>query len=585
MAKIKVSDYISRFIAGLGVRHVFIVSGGGNTHLIDSIAADPNLTYVCNHHEQASAMAAEGYARANENIGVCVVTFGPAATNTLTGVAGAWLDSIPTLFISGQTQRKYIAKKPLRQLGVQEINIIDMASPIPKWAYTIDKPEDIRWVLERAAWEAKSGRPGPVFLDIPSDVQGSLVEEDSLKGFDAKTGAQIELTFLTESVMKCLSAAKKPLLFVGHGIRLAKARKELALLINLLQIPVVTSMSAHDLIESDHPLYAGRPGLFGDRAGNLAVQNADLILSIGVRHQIWNIGYDTHDFGRNAKKIVVDIDHAELDKETYRPDLAICADAKAFVLSILSSFPNVSFSRPDWIKRCASWRFAHPVISKVYPASNYVNSYHFTGILSSLLKNDEIIMTGVGSAFTGTLQSLDIKRDQRLHCNVGCASMGWDLPAAIGASFASGKRVVLLTGDGGIMMNIQELQTIAHHKLPIKIFLFNNAGYLAIKNTQNSQFGGRLNAVDEKTGVSLPDFEKVATAFGIHYVKISDNGVSLGLLIDQVLSYDGPVFCDISMDPNQPLIPRLDSEIINGKIVAKPLDQMFPRLTSEETSS
>lgn len=589
MAKIKVADYIARFIAEQGVKHVFLVTGGGNLPMVDAIRARKDLQYVATHHEQAAAMAAEAYARVNENLGVCCVTFGPGATNTLTGVAGAWLDSIPVLFISGQVKREHMATGDLRQLGVQEVNIIDMVKPITKYAAVVTKAEDISRHLYNAVNVARMRRPGPVFLDIPSDVQNSYIEESS-SDFGCAGVPIKEWDF--EEVLRLLRGATRPLIFAGHGITLAKARKEFRELVDKLGIPVVTSMLGHDLLPTDHALCIGRPGVFGDRAGNLAVQNADLILSIGVRHGLWNIGYDTKAFGKHAKKIVVDIDAAELGKKTYVPDLAIREHAGVFIDRLLdANFDTktgaVSHLLWQWVQECRRWKQAYPVNLPEYAAqTDYVNSYHFTTVLSSKLANDEIIFTGVGTSFTGTLQSIRIKGNQRFHCNVGCAAMGYDLPAAIGASFAVDKeRIVLLTGDGGIMMNLQELQTIAHHKLPIKIFLFNNAGYLAIKNTQNAFYGGRLAAVNEDTGLSFPDFSKVATAFGIRYSRIANHQDDMEAKIQEALDYDGPTFVDLTMSPEQPLWPKMQIDTKeDGSVAARGLEDMAPLLTRDEFS-
>jgi acetolactate synthase-1/2/3 large subunit len=585
MAKIKVADYIVRFIAEQGVKHVFLVTGGGNLPMVDAIRARKDLQYVATHHEQAAAMAAEAYARVNENLGVCCVTFGPGATNTLTGVAGAWLDSIPVLFISGQVKREHMATGDLRQLGVQEVNIIDMVKPITKYAAVVSDPNEVVRHLTMAVSVARMRRPGPVFLDIPSDVQNSYIE-DTLPTYGVAGAPMKEWDRL--EVLALLSQSKRPLIFAGHGITLAKARKEFRELVDKFGIPVVTSMLGHDLLPTAHSLYIGRPGVFGDRAGNLAVQNADLILSIGVRHGLWNIGYDTKAFGKHAKKIVVDIDAAELDKPTYVPDLAIQEHAGIFIERLLEVQVGAPTSALwQWGQECRRWKQAYPVNLPEYAdQTDYVNSYHFTTVLSHKLANDEIIFTGVGTSFTGTLQSIRIKGDQRFHCNVGCAAMGYDLPAAIGASFAADKkRIVLLTGDGGIMMNLQELQTIAHHNLPIKIFLLNNAGYLAIKNTQNAFYGGRLAAVDEDTGLSFPDFSKVATAFGIRYSRIANHQDDMEAKIQEALDYDGPTFVDLTMSPSQPLWPKMQIDTKeDGSVAARGLEDMAPLLTRAEFS-
>lgn len=592
MKKTTVSDFIISYIASLGVKKIFLISGGADVQLIDSIIKNGSVEYVCNHNEQASAMAAESYARVTENIGVCIVTVGPGATNTITGVAGAWLDSIPTLYISGQVKRdNMVGNANLRQLGVQEINIIDLVKPITKYAVIVTDPSEIKYHIKKAVFLAKSGRPGPVYLDIPSDVQTSLVEVETLKDFspEEEGGLQFKNNKLIDQVnrtIEYLKKAKRPVIFAGHGINLGKARTEFMELVEKLKIPVVTTMSANDIIPTDHFLFSGKPGVFGNRSGNFVIQNADLVISIGARHHLWNIGYNYVSFAKNAIKIVVDIDETELKKKTVVPDLPIQADAKAFINGIIDRsndtvFPDVS----HWLRQCQEWKRKYPVLLPEYKKEKkYVNSYYFTDTLSSMLKERDVIVTGVGTSFTGSLQSFRIKKGQRYHCNVGCASMGYDLPAAIGASFANdGKRIILLTGDGSIMFNLQELQTIVHHNLNIKIFLLNNSGYLAIKNTQNSFFGGRLAAVDKKTGVSFPNFKKIAGAFEMKYEKIR-NHTEMSKKIRKVLSYkNGPVLCEIQMSPTQPLYPKVYSaKNPDGTMVSKPLEDMYPFLERDE---
>lgn len=589
--KIKVSDYIANFISTLGVDHVFLISGGCNVQMIDSIAKNSKLKYVCNHHEQASAMAAESYSRINRNIGVCMVTVGPGLTNTITGIAGAWLDSIPVLYISGQVKRdNIIGDSGLRQLGVQEVDAPNLVKTITKYAVAVLDPKDIRYHLEKAVYLAKSGRPGPVLLDVPSDVQSAVVDTNELLGFKPDVDDTFVNSILSQNLAdfkKMIHSAKRPLLFIGHGIRLAKGEEVLMKVIEKLRIPVVTSMSAHDLIPSEHGLYIGRPGVFGDRAGNFAVQNCDLLISVGVRHHLWNIGYNYDQFAKNAKKIVVDIDKLELSKKTIHPDLPINIDAKVFLNEVLTTISDNEWKDSDhWVNRCTTWKENYPVVLPEYKdEKNFVNSYYFTEVLASLLKEGDIILTGVGTSFTATLQCFKIKKNQRLISNVGCASMGYDLPAAIGACFANNKkRVILITGDGSIMMNIQELQTIKHHNLPIKIFLLNNQGYLAIRNTQNSFFGGDLAASDSSSGVSFPDFKKVVSAFDIQYFRIKDHK-GIEKKIDKVLKSKGPVVCEINMSAVQPLIPKVYSmKNSDGTMDSKSMEDMYPFLKRDEYS-
>ncbi|MFA5997314.1 MAG: thiamine pyrophosphate-binding protein [Candidatus Paceibacterota bacterium] len=587
--KIKVSDLIVDYIAALGVRHIFLMPGGANMHLVNSIANSSKLKYVCNHHEQACAMAAESYGRTGGNIGVCITTVGPAATNTLTGIMGAWTDSIATLYICGQVKRdNMITGTHLRQLGVQEINIADIARPITKYSEVVLNVADIKYHLQKATFLAKNGRPGPVLLDIPSDIQAMEVDESDLREFSAQEEGLLlvnrnSLSSQVETLVTWIKEAKRPVILAGHGIRLAKAEQEFLALAEKLQIPVLTSMSAHDLIPSDSPLFIGRPGVFGDRSGNFTVQNADLLISIGARHHLWNIGYTYTAFARGAKKVVVDIDIEELKKKTVVPDLSINVDAKAFIKEMDKQI-SLSADTKEWIECCQKWKGKYPVVLPEYKdEKDYVNSYYFTKVLSGTLEEGEIIMTGVGTSFTGTLQAFKIKKGQRLHSSVGCASMGYDLPSAIGAWFATGKkRIILITGDGSIMLNLQELQTISHYKIPVKIFLLNNNGYLAIKNTQNSFFNGNLAAVDPTSGVSFPPFSKVAETFGLGYIKM-ENQDEVEEKILQALNYDGPVICDIKMAPTQALLPKVFSEkLADGTMVSKPLEDMYPFLDRQE---
>ncbi len=592
MAKIKVSDYIAKFIADAGVSHVFMISGGGNMHLIDSIGKEKKLTYVCNHHEQSCAMAAEAYSRVTDNLGVCIVTTGPGATNALTGVIGAWLDSIPVLYISGQVKRVDLGQlQGLRAMGVQEVDVVDMVKPVVKYVKLVLEPQEIKYHLSKAIFMAKSGRPGPAWLDIPLDVQGAFVEEELLPEFNSnkeQLSLKPSISGLEQLVAKSielLKSAKRPVIIAGHGIRLSKARQEFRKLVELLKIPVLTSMSAHDLIPSDSPFFVGRHGGFGDRAGNFAVQNADLILSIGARNHLWNIGYQYELFARKAKKIVVDIDEAELNKKTLRPDLSILADANQFICEMSAQLEKTNLpSISEWTRICLNWKQKYPVLTEEYKnQKKYVNSYFFTDRLSNYMTEGEQVVLADGTAFTGTLQAIKIKQDQRIYYNVGCASMGWCLPASIGVAFAKQqKRVILITGDGSIMMNLQELQTIKHYNLPVKIFILNNNGYLAIKNTQKSFFKGNLVASTPESGVSFPSFKKIAEAFELPYLSMKDNS-EVSPVILKALEVKGPVLCEIFMDPEQTLYPKITSlQKEDGTMVSKPLEDMYPFLDRQE---
>lgn len=587
---IKLSDYLFNRIADYGVKSIFMISGGGNMHLIDSVGVNKKLKYICNHNEQASAIAAEGYARVKNGLGVCLVTTGPGGTNTITGVLGSWLDSIPVLYISGQVKRSDMADMPgLRQLGVQEAPIVDMIRPITKYAVTITDPLSVGYHLDKAIDLAMSGRMGPVWLDIPLDVQAAMIDERKLAKYvsDKEKGiSDNELTRAIKRVINMIENAERPIILAGHGIRLSGAGEAFMNLIARLNIPVVTSMGGTDTIPSNNRLFIGRIGSFGNRSGNFAIQNSDLIISLGARMHLWNIGYDYKNFGREAKKIVVDIDPCELNKKTISPDLKIQVDVAVFIKKLLTVLGRKSISSSrGWRDRCSDWKKRYPVVLPEYAKEKkFVNSYYFTEVLSSLLESDDIIVTGNGTAFTGTIQAINIKKGQRFHCNVGCASMGYDLPAAIGASIATGgkKRIILVTGDGSIMMNLQELQTIYHYKLPIIIFLLNNEGYLAIRNTQASFFKNRFVASEKNSGVSFPDFKDVAKTFKLKYVDINNHS-GLKAKIAAVLSSKRPILCNLKMNPMQPLYPKGSSKKNpDGSMTSKPIEDMYPFLDRAE---
>ncbi len=589
---IKVSEYLARRVAELGVQHVFMISGGGAMHLNDSFGKSPDIEYVCNHHEQACAIAVEGYARANGNIGVAVVTSGPGGTNTITGVLGAWLDSIPALFISGQIKYGTTVEStglPLRQLGDQEADIIAIVRSITKYAVMVKDPKRIRYHFDKAVTLARIGRPGPVWLDVPLDVQAALIEPEKLPAYDP---AEDRISFNMEEVKAQAAAiiervreAKRPVLLAGNGIRLSGAVDTFHEVIELLNIPVQTALGAHDLIWSDHKLFFGRPSVTGDRSSNFIIQNSDLLLTLGSRLGVRQVTYLYKAFARAAYKIVVDIDPYELQKPTIFPDMKVHCDAKILLEELarqLRSKPIMP--KHEWIEWCAIRRRRYPsVIPEYRQVTDYVNSYYFIEVLSKLLSPGDVIVLGDGTANTCTFQAISLKQGQRLFTNSGCASMGYDVPAAIGACFASGKkRVVCIAGDGSIHMNIQELQTIVHHKLPIKIFVLNNDGYLAIRSTQDAYFPGRYVAADSSSGVTLPDFVKVAQAYGLAALRIR-NHQGMEQVIQSVLDHSGPMLCDVIMSPRQTLYPKLASEIRpDGTMVSKPLEDMFPFLDRKE---
>ena len=587
---VKLSDYIFSFIAELGVREVFAVCGGAAMHLVDSLGMNKHLKYIATHHEQAAAMAAEAYARISGKPGVVLVTSGPGGTNTITGVCGAWIDSIPVIFISGQvTTDTLIGDTGLRQFGIQEVDIAKLVKPITKYAVTVTDPNLIKYHMQKAIYLATNGRPGPVWLDIPLDIQSRLINLNNLIPFNPDEFVQINRQSLLKTqvaeCVKLLQGARRPIIIIGYGIRLAKAEKEFQQLIEKLKIPIVSSWTASDLVPTNYEFYVDRSGIFGGRAGNFTVQNADLLLIIGSRMSIPQVGYNYRTFAREARKIMIDIDEIELKKPSLNLDIPINADIKEFINELLIHLEKnkIAFDVKDWIGQCQKWKFKYPVVLPEYKENKgAVNSFYFIDILSEKLGNDAVVVTDMGTSFTCTMQAFKTKAGQRLFTSSGHASMGFGLPGAIGACFANGrKKTICISGDGGLQMNIQELQTLVHYKLPIILFVLNNGGYLTIKLMQQNHFG-RYVGSDASSGLSCPDIIKVANAYGIKAERILNND-ELHKKIDNVLAQDGPFVCEIIMPENQPLIPRVSSlKKPDGTIVSKPLEDLYPFLSREE---
>jgi acetolactate synthase-1/2/3 large subunit len=587
---VKISDYIASTIANLGVRHVFGVCGGGAMHLVDSFGGGDRLEYIATHHEQAAAMAAEGYARISGVPGATLVTSGPGGTNAVTGVYGAWVDSIPAIYVSGQVTRDtLIGGTGLRQFGIQEGNIIDVVRPITKYAVTITDPETIRYHVEKACHLATTGRPGPVWIDVPLDVQNKLVNPEELRGYTPEEPSQpcteYVLNGLVAQCVEMLSQAKRPVLIFGYGVRLSGAEDSLRDLVQRLQIPCVSSWTTSDIIPTADENYIGRSGIMGDRAGNFAVQNADLVLIVGSRMSIPQVGYNYKLFARAAKKIMVDIDEIELKKPSLRPDLPICADAGQFLETLLAKVEGdgLVLAVDGWRTRCRQWKEKYPVCLPEYRDNrDKVNSFHFVDRLSEKLGSDAVVVTDMGTSFTCTMQTFRTKAGQRLFTSSGFSSMGFGLPGAIGACFAQGRRkTILITGDGGLQMNIQELQTVVHNKLPLVIFVLNNQGYLTIKLMQQNHFGRYIGS-DPSSGLTCPDIVKLAGAYGIEAERIGDQE-TLDRRLDAVLAHPGPYVCEILMPPEQALIPRVSSlKLPDGRIVSKPMEDLYPFLDREE---
>jgi len=592
--KIKLSDYVIKFIENLGVKHIFLISGGGNIHLVDSLGKSKKIKFVCNHHEQAASTAAEAYARIKK-FGVCLVTTGPGGTNAITGVLGAYQDSIPMLVISGQVKRETMgAGKITRQFGDQEVNIVDIVKPLTKYATTVMDPLEIGYHLEKAVYVAKSGRPGPVWIDIPLDIQGSFIETKQLKKFnpteikfDHQTNKQKLKKLVTQTINK-LKNSKRPVLYIGNGIRLAGAYKQFLSLVNLLKIPVLTSYAGYDLMPSAHPYFFGRGHAFGQRAGNFILQNSDLLLSIGARLDIRTIGFTYKAFARAAYKIMVDIDMREIKKPILSIDLPINFDAKDFIEEMIKQLKDnrLKLKINDWLEYGRRLNKKYPIVLKEYwQEKNYVNPYCFIETIGKQLKPNELIVVSNGVGPLNCMyQAFFVKPEQRIILNNGCAQMGYGLPAAIGIAFAANQkqRVICFDGDGSIQLNIHELQIMKHHNLPIKLFIYTNDGYLSIKNTQNNLFAGIHVAVDKKSGVSCPDIVKIGKAYGIKTERIN-NHADMEKKIKKVLAYPGPIICDINAVRQLMLSPKLMAKKLpNGQFASPPLEDMGPFLPREE---
>lgn len=585
----RVADYIADYIASDDriSNDIFLVSGGGCMHLIDAVRVNPKLQYICNHHEQASAIAAEGYTRLSNKVGVSYVTTGPGGTNAITGVMGAWVDSIPILIISGQvkTEITHCENKCLRQLGDQEINIIDIVKPITKYAVMIKDKKNIKYELDKAVSIALSGRPGPVWIDVPLDIQAAslMLTELCKENFHKeKTDGEIDIDSIKE-IYDSLCMAERPVVICGNGVRLSNSIPELKMLVEKMGIPVLTSISGIDLFDSSNNLFFGRPGILGERAANFIIQNSDLLIVLGTKMNLRVVGFNYDTFAREAKKIMVDIDQHELDKKTFIPNVKVNMDLKDFFTSIVPLI-NDKLKISKWIDYCNRVKNKYPlVLDKHRKQSNYINSYYFAEYLSELLDNESVIVTGNGTAYTSLFQAFKIKEGQRMFANVGCASMGFDLPATIGACVANNKKeTICITGDGSIQMNLQELQTIIHYKLPIKILMFNNNGYLSIRNTQSKFFDKGFIGEGPESGVTIPNMIKLTEVYGYKTFQINNHKEMIELL-PTVLKTEGPVFCELMLDPLEELEPKAASkQKSDGKMVSSPLEDLYPFLPREE---
>lgn len=603
--KIRLADYIANFLVDHGISHGFTVIGGGAMHLNDSFGHKKGLKMLYNHHEQASAMASDCYARINNKMALLCVTTGPGGINALNGVASAYLDSIPMFVVSGQvrydTSSMYEKKKTgakLRSMGDQEFDIVTSVKNMTKYAVTIDKPNDIRFHLERAYHLATTGRMGPVWVDVPVNFQGEIIDTSKLKSYlgtnaqkkdDAILPPKVKTSDI-EKIIKMIKAAKRPVIYPGFGVRLSGGFKEFRSFIAKLNIPVVTYWDSIDLIETDNDLYCGRAGNMGDRAGNFAVQNSDLVIAIGTRISIRQTGYNYKDWANFAKVVMIDIDKEEFKKHTIHVDYRIHADAKDFFVAFANYLKknkiNKLFSNDEWDKQCIKWKNKYPVVDdKKYKNKDKVNVYAFFDTLSKNLKEGSISVATSGASCVAGHQSYVIKKNTRFINNNVIASMGYGLPASIGACVASGKKeVIAFEGDGGFMMNMQELQTIITNKLPIKLFIINNEGYHSLRITQNNLFSNHLHVGigPESKDLSFPSYEKIANAFGIKYFKIKKNS-ELNNSVKKALSFDKAAIIEVFTDKEQVWEPKsAGRKTKDGKVVSPPLHDMAPFLPREE---
>lgn len=562
----KLSDYVAQFLVSQGVRHTFAVIGGASVHLIDSIAKTLGIEYICPQHEQAGAMAADAYSRATGNLGVAIATSGPGATNLITGIACSYFDSVPVLYLTGQvTTFRLKGDTGVRQMGFQETEIVDMVRPITKYAVMVRDPRKIRYELEKAVHIAKSARSGPVLVDIPDDLQRMNIDVSNLEQFVPETVEKPLVTCDTDvsKVVELMRQSTRPVLIIGWGVRLAKAESEALYLVNQLGIPVLLTWPMLDMIPSNHPLAAGPFGTHGARYANYALQNSDLIISIGARLDTREAGSPYSEFGRGARKIIVDIDPAELNKFSKFGmsgiDLLINTGAGEFIRSLSRAWSQVGkvLDISSWLKKISDWTIRYPICPSSYYKEQDLNPYVFVKQLSDFSQNGDLFVLDTGCALAYMCQAFQFKKDQRLFHAFNTTPMGYGLPAAIGVSFARDRGLVTcIAGDGGFQMNIQEMATVIRHNLPIRIFLINNKGYSMVRQTQEQWLGGRYEAVSVESGLAFPDFVKVAKAYGFITFSLSRND-DVKECLRLIYKTDGPVFCDVEINPEHRVIPQV----------------------------
>jgi len=585
----RVADYITQFVSELGVGHIFLLPGGGNMHLVDAVGKHPGIDVVACLHEQAAAISAEAYARISENIGVAVVTTGPGATNAITGVAGAWIESVPLIVISGQCKRSDMLRdSPLRQKGVQEVDIIKMVESITKYAVIVENPDDIRGIMEKAFHYAKAGRAGPVWIDVPLDVQGSPIDPEHLLPWNEKIVDLTKINTLSNDlilqIQSLMEEAKRPLIIAGHGIRLANAAEEFKDWIEALGIPVVSTWNALDLLPYNHPLYVGRPGVVALRGPNFAVQNCDLLISIGCRLDNIITAFNPRGFARDAKKVVVDVDSNEIAKLDMDIAISITSDAGEFIKSMAGIKSLTCLDWEEWQSRCIDWKNRYSINEEVpFSQTGAISHYQLVDALSEVIPEHTLISTGSsGLGVEAFYTAFRNKSGQRVFLTSGLGAMGYGLPSAIGSCFANGgKPMVAIESDGSLQLNIQELATIQAFSLPITLIVMNNDGYASIRNTQKKYFNERYVGTGPESNLVLPNLEKLALTYNIQFEKIEDAS-ELKNKLSKYMHFKSPVLIDVRLVKNETLIPKVSAlPQKDGSILSMPLEDMSPLLSLE----
>ena len=591
---ITVSDFIFQYLAqNVSARHVFMLPGGGCMHLVDSLGRNDKLSFVCTLHEQAAAIAAEAYAQYSGDLGLVLVTTGPGSTNAITGVAGAWIDSTPMLIISGQAKREdLLTGRGVRQMGVQEVDIVSVVSPITKYANCLLDPNMVKFELQKAIHIASTGRRGPVWLDVPLDVQGATVDETSLVDYTPEALPSADAPDLPAAAGKILSLlrnAKRPAILAGNGIRASGSVASFMKLAETWQVPVLTTWKAADFLSEDHPLFAGRPGSLAQRGANFVQQSADFLLILGARLDLCQTGFNHPHFAHQAKRVIVDIDPNEIAKLDMQFELQLTADAGAVIAALHDTRDQALPDFSAWLAHCKELHKRFPVVLPEYrsPDADKVNTYYLIDVLSDVLPANAVIVPGSsGGCAEVTLQAFRIKQGQRELNTPGLGAMGFGLAATIGACLASDQETTIgIVGDGGLQLNIQELETLKRLNLPIKLFVLNNGGYGSIYNMQKSRFDGNFVACHEASGLSLPDICSISDAYGITNTRIADQH-ALESKVRAVLALDGPVVIDVIVDPDVTTAPRLSSEVLpDGRIISKPIEDLWPFLPDSEIES